>query len=562
MPLDTPPGADLVHSVGGAEIVGRPPGFIKEAGRYSVQQDTVLVLEPKSDFFSLQTQERESHYKEAFKAAQEAVPKGGGGTTGLMVGATFTEDKRTLNLHSANTGDSGAFLIVYNSKGKINHQKSRMLNALHHSDNLTEVTRVQSAGGNINQKGYLNDWLACTRSLESKSSPGLSNDPEYLEETVQLEEDEKAIVVTSCDGMLDAFPYVIDTGTAQGRQKMCHCATRWMETAITAEDLLHGEPRYIASKLLKKSADDSDDNISILVQRLSPEKPSILLGVFDGHGSGGENASKAAAQAVSSHLGKSYDTEKLLVCDHKKNSIEAITHFIDPIELDILLESLLKEAGFEGQETALYKKLFIELSQELKKETQAQGEETYPEAVRQAMKKALQDITELVKYTRSDPADKIQAINKRIDEFIDQMSILESASAGASKKSGLTACRALGAFAGLLLTPIAPFAAMITMPKHYLNKKEDPSRTDYCIAIGIGFGSFIAGTVLSPFVAMGLGDQLAKTATQGHEKAKQNSQPTALAASRLQGLRLFKEPSPTKEKPGPKTDNSPRSHEP
>jgi len=329
--------------VGGAEIVGRPRNQrpYRDFGRYNLQQDTVSVISAEDSFFTASSRERMKKYTNAFKEAQDECNALKGGSCGLVAGACFARDKRTINVHTANMGDSTAFLVVYDENGRINREKSRMLNALHEYGNSAEIKRVENAGG-VFELERLSGSLACSRSIESASSvrdhrlKGLGTEPEYLEHRVRLDEGEKAMLIVSCDGMLEGpfkfnpemYGISYDTSTKEGRNKYRDIAVDWMQSALTRDEILEGDPRLISSKLMQKSAETSTDNISIMVQELSPERPPILIAVFDGHGMGGEKVSRKAAEVISAHCGRREEIHDLMVVDENPRSIRAIDNFV------------------------------------------------------------------------------------------------------------------------------------------------------------------------------------------------------------------------------------------
>lgn len=538
---------DLPQRIGGAEIVGSP-----HQSKYAVQQDALTVVEPSPNFFSMSSKEREKIYKKAFKSANEKVIEGQGkkkiegGTTGLIVGASFDEGKgegQTLRVHSANLGDSTAFLIVYDSQGKINREKSRMLNALHQPGNSKEEARVAKEGGVIAQHGpmlRLNGKFACTRSLEGTPSPGLGTEPEYIEETVQLNDDEHAMLLVSCDGMLEeVFKKTFDSSTPAGRQLYCNLALDHIEKFIQPHDLLTMEPRAVASKLMGMSIQISADNISMLVQRLLPSKPSLLMGVFDGHGVvypglndnqnnlvGGEVAAHIAAKEISRFLGTLFAMDDLLVVERTPASIDAIIRYAqsrrqrttekkesdnDEEKRPSLFEQVsefLKQAGLNKDEVDRIILSIQVFDQELREATKP---EVYVKLCNQILV-TFDLIKNIAGNSELDENKKIEKINDQIQNFVDELSKYASTSnrMGCGKKAGIAACRLIGALLGLVLTPFAPVIAATRLCKSYL-KNKNPTQGNYLRAVGIGFVGVILGVVAAPFVAMNECDNLVKS---------------------------------------------------
>lgn len=338
--------------LGGVEIIG---GNGPEPGRYEIQQDRVVFITPEPGFMEATEKVRKEKYHAAFQSIQEecsamreSLPKNAdgwiiAGSCALVAGAAFEKDKQILTAHVANLGDSTAFLIVIDAEGKINRDKDKtcMLNPLHDAEcNTSEFNRTKGIKGGFTRSISASDPLSKINETDYQ--------PEYIETQVRLAKDEKAILLVSCDGMLEG-PFKwnpemkgvhYDTSTLQGRQEYCNIAMDFIESAITPDELLREDPVFISAKLLKKSVETSSDNISILVQRLSPEKPSVLMGVFDGYGRrGGEVISSLVADSLvisttdsveqtKLKLGKKLDADDRLVCETKPCSVEAIDNYI------------------------------------------------------------------------------------------------------------------------------------------------------------------------------------------------------------------------------------------
>lgn len=174
-------------------------------------------------------------------------------------GAVCFLDPRTRSIHTANIGDSEAFVIKVDADGKVS---TKLLSYKHKPSNPDEKARIEAAGGHV-VFGRILGNLAVARAFGDKDfkvpynkSKGdfVSNEP-FTSEHVIEEDDE--ILVVACDGMFEKLDY----------QQVAECI--W-------ERKKAGEaPRDGAEAAVKKSFESGSlDNISCVVVYLKPTPSS------------------------------------------------------------------------------------------------------------------------------------------------------------------------------------------------------------------------------------------------------------------------------------------------
>ncbi|MGL5741806.1 MAG: hypothetical protein ACRCXC_04295 [Legionella sp.] len=189
---------------------------------------------------------------------------------------------------TATLADSVAFAAVYDRNGKLAGVVS--LNKIIHQPNA-ELERIQIAGGLI-RNGRVNGSLAVSRAVgdfaynSAVVCADVSIDIHRLEDiyaSIGIEPDNVGTVqiITTCDGFTEPLG---GTQTKEDQEWWLEKCLNEIPNASSLEE--HEIAKMLAIKAL---IEKSTDNVSVAVQKISPDKP-FMIGMYDGHGGSGASS--------------------------------------------------------------------------------------------------------------------------------------------------------------------------------------------------------------------------------------------------------------------------------
>ncbi len=265
------------------EIEGNEIGVCEIQGRRPSQEDSLIVsVEEVKNFIYLSLENRKQALINTFAELQEKYGQAeNSGSTGCVTIAWLEKLKTYRNrcklvIYTVNIGDSTAYRIVINDKGKSN--TIRLNKYLHNPDRAFEKERLESQ----HYPAYyyrLTSGLAVSRLFGDTDSEryGLIHDPDIYHDEIILPEKNKNYVVIACDGLTEAG---ILNEQSIGMQ-------------ITEAVLENRDLSDIAENLVMTAyAAGSGDNISVGLFKVT--KKPVSVGIFDGHG--GNTVSKALGE--------------------------------------------------------------------------------------------------------------------------------------------------------------------------------------------------------------------------------------------------------------------------
>ena len=287
------------------------PGL--NGGRYrGLQQDQHVT----GSMNGVTVEQAKTMIDDSMESARRATQGQEAGSTASL--AIVTKDNQLV---VGQVGDSP--IIVYVQDGQTGEITAHNLTKDHSPSNPAEVARVQAEGGFI-RNGRVGGGLAITRAFGDEAvGQGVSSEHEvHVTDLNQYMQDpnSRVWVVVASDGMTE---------------KASHQAMSdvFLETS---------DPAVLSQRLAERAMrNGSTDNISVTVAEIRPgNTQSVVLGVMDGHGTGGENVSRAVHNEIVRTLSESGYVAKNTNVGKGASDVEVIPHIN---EADVVVEHVLPQ---------------------------------------------------------------------------------------------------------------------------------------------------------------------------------------------------------------------------
>lgn len=250
-------------------------------GQLAYQEDVILIATQEVSRFNLLSHtDRKKILEETFIQLQDQFGQEYTvGSTGCLV-VGWIDEKKDLQLYTANLGDSSAYLVILTEQNLVSSQR---LNKLLHNPEPgnPEYNRLISLGRKPVNYGVwrIQSGLAVSRAFGDRDSEeyGLSHVVDIDHCKKVLKKNERALVVVACDGLADA--------TLLGAEEIGQVVFENQSKNLSD----------ICIELIKaafQNGKGSRDNISVAL--FEPAIFPISAAVFDGHG--GDQVSKALGE--------------------------------------------------------------------------------------------------------------------------------------------------------------------------------------------------------------------------------------------------------------------------